>query len=66
MDTEFVNAYIERLVFEVNELNKTKMLRETQLDLANKTIKSLTDELNGLKEEILNKKPSKSAKDNTF
>jgi hypothetical protein len=66
MDTEFVNAYIERLIFEVNELNKTKMLRETQLDLANKTIRSLTDELNALKEEILNKKPSKSAKDNTF
>ena len=36
MDNEFVNAYIERVINEVAELTKTRLLLETQLQMAQK------------------------------
>lgn len=59
MDTEFVNAYIERLVHEVTELIKTKMLRETQLELATKKVAQLTVEIEKL-QTALNRKSAKT------
>lgn len=36
MDSEFVNAYIERVTNEVAELTKTRLLLETQLQMVQK------------------------------
>jgi len=58
MDAEFINAYIERLATEVTESLKTRLILETQLAIASKTMASLTAENEKL-QASLNKKSSK-------
>jgi hypothetical protein len=65
MDAEFINAYIERLATEVTESLKTRLIVETQLAIASKTVASLTAENEKL-QASLNKKSSKIKEDNTF
>lgn len=54
MQVEFVNAYIERLVKEVGELTKNRLLLETQLYIAEKSNLELTERVARL-EEIIEK-----------
>jgi hypothetical protein len=58
MDAEFINVYIEKLVNELVELTKTRLLLETQLVIASRTVTSLTSENEKL-QASLNKKSSK-------
>jgi len=58
MDAEFINVYIEKLVNELTELTKTRLLLETQLVIASRTVTSLTSENEKLQAAI-NKKSSK-------
>ena len=51
MNEVFVNKYIENLVKEVIELNKTKVMLQTQLDIANKISSDLNDEVIKLREQ---------------
>jgi len=57
MDNEFVNAYIERVTNEVVELTKTKLLLETQLQMAQKVNIDLQKKLEKLE------KPTKKKDD---
>ena len=63
MDVEFVNVYIEKLINEITELTKTKILLDSQLAIASKTVASLKLENEKLQNTI-NKKSSK--KEDTF
>ena len=63
MDVEFVNVYIEKLINEITELTKTKILLDSQLAIASKTLASLKTENEKLHATI-NKKSSK--KEDTF
>lgn len=45
MQIEFVNAYIERLIKEVGELTKNRLLLETQLFMAEKANAELAAKL---------------------
>ena len=70
MDSEFVNVYIERLMQEITEMTKTKMLTETQLKITltkyndlQGQFKILVDQNEKL-EASLNKKASKQKDDN--
>jgi cell shape-determining protein MreC len=70
MDSEFVNVYIERLMQEITELTKTKMLTETQLKITlakyndlQGQFKILVDQNEKL-EASLNKKASKQKDEN--
>ena len=63
MDVEFVNVYIEKLINEITELTKTKILLDSQLAIASKTVASLKTENEKLQNTI-NKKSSK--KEDTF
>ena len=65
MDVEFVNAYIEKLLAEVTELTKTKILLQTQLAMNAKAVADLAVENEKLKS-TLNKKSSKIKEENTF
>lgn len=65
MDAEFINVYIEKLVNELVELTKTRLLLETQLVIASRTVTNLTSENEKLQAAI-NKKSSKIKEDNTF
>jgi len=56
MNEVFVNKYIENLVKEVIELNKTKVMLQTQLDIANKISSDLTEEIEKLKDQLDNQK----------
>lgn len=60
MDSDFVNAYIEKVTNEVTELVKTKLLLETQLLMAQKTVNELQSKIEMLE---LNSKPAKEKKD---
>lgn len=67
MDAEYVNIYIQRLLKEVEELTKTKLLNETRiiyLEGLNKQLNEKIVELN-LVIEKLNKKSSKAKEVNT-
>jgi hypothetical protein len=70
MDSEFVNVYIERLMQEITEMTKTKMLTETQLKITlakyndlQGQFKILVDQNEKL-EASLNKKASKQKDEN--
>jgi hypothetical protein len=58
MDAEFINVYIEKLVNELTELTKTRLLLETQLVIASRTVTNLTSENEKLQAAI-NKKSFK-------
>lgn len=60
MNVEFVNAYIERLVNEVQELTKTKLLLETQIRLMEKTNNNLISKVD--KYEKAEEKTAKKSK----
>jgi len=45
MNNEFVNVYIERLAQEVADLNKSRLLLETQIKFSEKYIEDLTTKL---------------------
>lgn len=61
MNPEIVNIYIERLLQEVQELTKTKLLIETQLKYTELLNKNLSDKVRELEAQMekLNKKKSK-------
>jgi hypothetical protein len=69
MDTEFINAYIERLMQEIAELTKTRMLSETQLKITLAKYNELQVQYKSLAEQnekleaSLNKKASKQKED---
>ena len=56
MNPEIVNLYIERLLKEIEELNKNRLLIETQLKYADKVNKDLQDQLEKFNKKIINKK----------
>ena len=57
MSAEFVNLYIERLIREIMELTKSKLLLETQLLMSEKANQDLSAKVAEL-ESALEKKPS--------
>jgi hypothetical protein len=60
MEVEFVNAYIERLVQEVQELTKTRLLNEARIkymDSVNAKLLQKVDELEKQVEKQNKKKP---------
>lgn len=57
MSVEFVNAYIERLVHEVQELTKTKLLNETRITMLEKANADLVEKNDKLEEKNIKKKP---------
>jgi hypothetical protein len=64
MNPEIVNIYIDKLLNEINELTKTKLLMSTQLTYTEQLNAQLNDKLQKL-EASLNKKASKN-KDEDF
>jgi prefoldin subunit 5 len=65
MNADIVNVYIEKLLNEVVELTKNRILLLTQLQVAEQTAESLRKELESL-EARLNKKATKQQKDEAF
>jgi len=65
MNADIVNVYIEKLLNEVVELTKNRILLLTQLQVAEQTAESLRKELENL-EARLNKKAIKQQKDEAF
>lgn len=61
MNPEIVNIYIERLLHEVQELVKSKLLIETQLKYTEMLNKNLSDKVNELEAQMekINKKKTK-------
>ncbi len=61
MNTDLVNIYIERLLNEVGELTKTRILLDTQLKYTEMLNANLSEQLKQLQSQIekLNKKKSK-------
>lgn len=57
MSVEFVNAYIERLVHEVQELTKTRLLNEAKMALLEKINADLLEKIEKLEEKNIKKKP---------
>jgi phage shock protein A len=65
MNADIVNVYIEKLLNEIVELTKNRILLLTQLQVAEQTVESLRKELESL-EARLNKKATKQQKDEAF
>jgi phage shock protein A len=61
MNPEIVNIYIERLIQEVQELTKTKLLTDTQLKYTELLNKKLSDKVTDLESQLekINKKKTK-------
>lgn len=61
MDVEFVNAYIERLVQEVGELTKTRLLNEARLKYMESVNARLLQQMQDLEKQVekQNKKKTK-------
>ena len=61
MTPEIVNIYIERLLQEVQELTKTKLLIDTQLKYTELLNKKLSDKVTDLESQLekINKKKTK-------
>lgn len=51
-DTEFINFYIQRLVKEIEELTKTRLLNEARLAFFEKINQTLLDKNTELEEQI--------------
>lgn len=68
MNNEFVNIYIERLLTEINELNKNRFMIESQLKVLELTNSDLQLRLKAAEAEIEKhaKKLNKSKEVNTF
>jgi hypothetical protein len=52
MDVEFVNAYIERLVQEVGELTKTRLLNEARLKYMESVNAKLLQQVQDLEKQV--------------
>jgi uncharacterized protein YlxW (UPF0749 family) len=50
MDTEFYNLYVAKILEEVGELNKTKLLLQTQIAYQEKQLQDMTDLQNRLQQ----------------
>ena len=60
MEQEFVNKYVENIMGRLVEALKKEILLQTQLEIAQKTVKNLTEEIEKLKTQATDKK------ENTF
>lgn len=65
MDVEFVNAYIERLVQEVVELTKTRLLNEARLKYIEFVNTKLLQQIQDLEKQIEKQNKKKSKEVNT-
>lgn len=63
MNVEFVNAYIERLVREVQELTKTRLLNEAQITLFEKVNRDLLARIEKLEEKSVKKSKKEQEKE---
>lgn len=64
MGPEFVNAYVNRLIGEIQELVKTKLLLQTQLEVTEAMNKKLSEQLDKYQKQEEKKKQKKD--DNQF
>ena len=60
MEQEFVNKYVENIMGRLVEALKKEILLQTQLEIAQKAVKDLTEEIEKLKTQATDKK------ENTF
>ncbi len=65
MEVEFVNAYIERLVQEVQELTKTKLLNEAKLKYIESVNIKLLQKLDETEKQVEKQNKKKSKEINT-
>ena len=65
MNAEFINLYVERLVKEIGELNKSILLKDTQLTYAQMSNKKLIEENERLRKKA-ERKTSKKKDASTF
>lgn len=65
MDVEFVNAYIERLVQEVVELTKTRLLNEARLKYMESVNTKLLQQIQDLEKQIEKQNKKKAKEVNT-
>ena len=65
MEVEFVNAYIERLVQEVGELTKTRLLNEARLKYMESVNAKLLQQIQDLEKQIEKQNKKKSKEVNT-
>jgi len=66
MGPEFVNAYVNKLLNEIQELVKTKLLLQTQLELTEGINKKLSQELDKYQKQEETKKKNIKKEDNQF
>ena len=65
MDVEFVNAYMERLVLEVGELTKTRLLNEARLKYMESVNAKLLQQIQDLEKQIEKQNKKKAKEVNT-
>jgi cell division protein FtsB len=65
MDVEFVNAYIERLIQEVGELTKTRLLNEARLKYMESVNAKLLQQIQDLEKQIEKQNKKKTKEVNT-
>jgi phage-related minor tail protein len=65
MDVEFVNAYIERLVKEVEELTKTRLLNEARLKYMESVNTKLLQQIQDLEKQVEKQNKKKAKEVNT-
>jgi len=65
MDVEFVNAYMERLVLEVGELTKTRLLNEARLKYMESVNTRLLQQIQDLEKQIEKQNKKKAKEVNT-
>jgi len=68
MEQELVNTYIEKMSNRLGDFLKSEILLQTQLELAQRVVKTLTDENNELKSQLekLNKKKKTEVDTSSF
>lgn len=64
-DIEFVNAYMERLVLEVGELTKTRLLNEARLKYMESVNTRLLQQIQDLEKQIEKQNKKKAKEVNT-
>jgi hypothetical protein len=65
MDVEFVNAYMERLVQEVGELTKTRLLNEARLKYMETVNARLLQQIQDLEKQVEKQNKKKAKEVNT-
>lgn len=66
MGPEFVNAYVNKLLNEIQELVKTKLLLQTQLEITENINSKLSQELDKYQKQEESKKKTIKKDDNQF